>query len=455
MPSVKVALYQYNRYIRIFLLKELFMKKQERKQTTEVSRRDFIKTSAAVSLAAVGVGTNRIFAAGSGKIRIGLIGCGSRGTTAAINCLESANGVELVAMGDLFQDKLDSSLNTIKEKFPQKVKVSPETAFVGFDAYKKVIAQDPDIVLLTTPPGFRPAQFKAAIEGGRNVFMEKPAAVDPVGVRSVIASAELAERKGLSVVVGTQQRYQHQYREVMKRVHSGKIGEIVAAQCYWNWGSAKWHFEHRKPEWSDMEWQVRCWPYFTWLSGDHIVEQHLHNIDIINWAIGSHPVQCIGMGGRQTRTGPEFGNIYDHFTVEFEYPGGVRVMSMCSQIEGSTSRVGERVVGTKGSTYTTRAYGYIEGQNPFRYKGETISGFVKEHSELIRSIRERKPINEGKRVAESTMTVIMGRMSAYTGRALKWDWAMKASKLDLTPPKYKLGDLPVRPVAIPGITKLV
>jgi len=440
------------------------MKEQHRKKIAEVSwtrlgkgtsRRDFIKTSAAVSLAAMGVGTNRIFAAGSEKIRIGLIGCGSRGTDAAINCLESANGVELVAMGDLFKDKLDSSLDKIKEKFPEKAKVGPETSFVGFDAYTKVIAQELDIVLLTTPPGFRPAHFKAAVESGRNVFMEKPVAVDPVGVRSVIASAEVAEKKRLSVVAGTQQRRQHQYREVIKRVHNGEIGQIVAAQCYWNWGSAKWHFEDRKPEWSDMEWQVRCWPYFTWLSGDHIVEQHLHNIDIINWAIGSHPVQCIGMGGRQARTGPEFGNIYDHFTVEFEYPDGVRVMSMCSQIEGSTSRIGERVVGTKGSTYTTRAFGYIEGQNPYKYEGETISGFVEEHTELIESIREHKPINEGKQVAESTMTVIMGRMSAYTGRALSWDWAMNASKLDLTPPKYELGDLPVQPVAIPGKTVLI
>jgi predicted dehydrogenase len=285
--------------------------------------------------------------------------------------------------------------------------------------------------------------------------MEKPAAVDPVGVRSIIASSELAKEKGLSLVTGTQQRRQHQYIEVMKRVHNGQIGEIVGGQCYWNWGHQDWHFQPRQADWSDMEWQIRCWPYFTWLSGDHIVEQHVHNLDIINWAMGSHPVQCLGIGGREVRTGPEYGNIFDHFTVEYEYPGGVRVLSMASQINGTTERVGERVVGTKGTTNTTRAYGYIEGENAYKYEGPHISGMVKEHADLIKSIREGKAINEGVQVAESTLTAIMGRLSAYTGRALKWDWVMNASELDLRPGKYEMGDLPVRAVAVPGKTPLV
>jgi predicted dehydrogenase len=420
-----------------------------------ITRRDFIRTStAAVSLAAIGTG--RMYAAGSEKLRVALIGCGSRGTDAAQNCLDSSRGVELVAMADIFKDKMEGSLRSIRGKHADRVKVSGETSFLGFDAYKKVMAHpDVDIVLLATPPGFRPEHFAAAVEAGKHVFMEKPGAVDPVGVRSLLASAKKADDKKLSVVVGTQQRRQYQYIEVMKRVQDGQIGEIVGGQCYWNWGSAKWHFQNRKPEWSDMEWQIRCWPYFTWLSGDHYVEQHLHNIDIINWAVGRHPVQCLGMGGRQSRTGPEFGNIWDHFTVEYDYGDGIRVMSMASQIEGSTSRVGERVVGSKGWTYTTRAYGYIEGQNPYKYEGRTISGLVKEHADLIASVREGKPINEGKSLAESTMTVIMGRMSAYTGRALKWDWAMNASKLDLRPEKYELGELAVRAVAIPGKTQLI
>jgi predicted dehydrogenase len=207
--------------------------------------------------------------------------------------------------------------------------------------------------------------------------------------------------------------------------------------------------------WSDMEWQCRTWLFFTWLSGDHIVEQHVHNLDVINWAIGTHPVQCLGMGGREVRTGPEFGNIFDHFAVEYEYPNGVRVLSMCRQTEGCDHRVSERVVGTKGSAYTDGSNGSIEGPDAYKYEGDSPSPYVQEHADLIASIREGKPLNEGKRVAESTLTAIMGRMSAYTGRALKWDWAMSASKLDLTPPAYEFGDLPVAPVAVPGKTQLI
>ncbi|MBA7688606.1 hypothetical protein ES703_97091 [subsurface metagenome] len=207
--------------------------------------------------------------------------------------------------------------------------------------------------------------------------------------------------------------------------------------------------------WSDMEWQCRNWLFFTWLSGDHIVEQHVHNLDIINWAIGAHPIQAMGMGGREVRTGPEYGNIFDHFAVEYEYPNGVRVLSMCRQTAGCHEQVSERVVGTNGQTYTDGSNGSVEGQNAYKYEGESPNPYVQEHADLIASIREGKPLNEGRRIAESTMTAIMGRISAYTGRALKWDWAMNASKLDLSPPKYEFGDLPVRPAAVPGKTKLV
>ncbi|MHC4646385.1 MAG: Gfo/Idh/MocA family protein [Planctomycetota bacterium] len=424
-------------------------------KTDRLSRRDFIRTSAAVSLAAIGPGRSRIFAAGADKVRVGLIGCGSRGTGAARDCAKSSDSVEIVAVADLFQDRIDKSLEKLRKEVPDKVKVTKDMCFLGFDACEKVIGSDVDVVLLATPPGFRPQHLKAAVEAGKHVFMEKPAAVDPVGVRSVIESSQLAEQKGLSIVAGTQQRRQPQYIEVMRRVHSGQMGEIVGGQCYWNWGSQDWHFQHRKPEWSDMEWQIRCWPYFLWLSGDHIVEQHLHNLDIINWAIGSHPVQCLGMGGRQVRTGPEYGNIFDHFAVEYEYPKGVRVMSMCSQIKATTSRVGERVVGTKGFCYTTRAAGYIEGRNPYKYEGPGANAMILEHADLINSVLDGKPINEGQQVAESTLTAIMGRMSAYTGRAVSWDWVMDSSKLDLTPPKLEMGDLPVSPVPVPGHMQLV
>ncbi|MHC4721665.1 MAG: Gfo/Idh/MocA family protein [Planctomycetota bacterium] len=420
-----------------------------------ISRRDFVKASAAVSVAALASPTSRIFAAGSDKIRVGLIGCGKRGTADAINCVKSAEGVEIVAMADVFQDRLDSSLGRLGREADDGVSVTKDTSFVGFDAYKKVIASDVNVVLLTTPPGFRPEHLKAAVEAGKHVFMEKPVAVDPVGIRSIIASCKLAREEGLSIVAGTQQRRMAHYVEILKRIHQGQIGEIVGGQCYWNWGQQDWHFQPRQPDWSDMEWQVRCWPYFTWLSGDHIVEQHVHNLDIINWAIGSHPVRCLGMGGRQARTGPEYGNIFDHFAVEYEYPDGVRIMSMSSQIKGTTNREAERVVGTKGSTYTTRGLGRIEGQNPYKYDGPGIRASVRQHADHIESIRKGEPIDEGRQVAESTMTAIMGRISAYTGRELSWKWAMNDCQLDVAPPKYEFGDLPVPLVAIPGRTELI
>jgi predicted dehydrogenase len=427
-------------------------------KTIKVSRREFLRAGAAIS-AGAGLMSGKALAAGSDRIRVAMIGCGDRGTKDAIDCLNADPGIELVAIADMFQDRVDKSLSQMNKAVPDKVKVTPQTVFLGFDAYKKVLAmKEVDMVLLLTPPGFRPVTLRAAVEAGKHVFMEKPGAVDPVGIRSLMESADLADQKKLSIVVGTQQRWQPHYQELMKRVHNGDLGEVVGGQAYWNWGSSKWHWEERKGGWSDMEWQIRCWPYFTWLSGDHIVEQHLHNMDVINWAVGSHPVSCLGMGGRQSRTGPEFGNIWDHFTVEYEYPNGVRVMSMCSQIEGSTPKVQERVLCAKGATVTDRSMGYIEdtkGQKVFTYNDPIHSGEVAQFENLIRSIRDGKPINECRRIAESTMTLILGRMSAYTGRAIKWDWAMKASKLDLSPQKLELGDLPIAPVAVPGITQLI
>ncbi len=424
-------------------------------RTQRVSRRDFIKASAAISLAAMMPGSGNIFAARAEKLRVGLIGCGRRGTGAAKDCLSSAPSVEIAAMGDLFKDQLDGSRSHLTQELDRdKLKVTDSTCFVGFDAYKKVIATDVDLVILAAPPHFRPEHLKAAIEAGKHVFMEKPVAVDPVGVRSVIATSELAAEKNLAIVAGTQRRHQAHYVEIMRRVHNGDIGEIVAAQCYWIGDYEYYMAVLRQPGWSDMEWQCRNWNYFTWLSGDHIVEQHVHNIDVINWAIGSHPVRAMGMGGREVRTGPEYGHIFDHFAVEYEYPGGVRVTSMCRQMSGCSHRVSERLVGTAGSAYTDGANGYIEGQKPFKYEGSSPNPYVQEHADLIASIREGRPLNEGRQVAESTLTAIIGRMSAYTGRELKWDWVIKESKLDLTPPKYEMGDLPLAAVAVPGETKL-
>jgi predicted dehydrogenase len=429
-----------------------------RNRKASFSRRDLLQAGAALS-AGVMLSGGRALAAGSDKIRVAMVGCGDRGTKDAIDCLKSDPGIEMVALAEVLPDRLANSLERLKKAAAGQVKVTPETSFIGFDAYRKVMAlQNVDAVLLLTPPGFRPLTLRAAVEAGKHVFMEKPGAVDPVGVRSLLQSADIADQKKLSIVVGTQQRWQPQYQELMKRVHNGDLGEVVGGQAYWNWGSSKWHWEPRQAGWSDMEWQIRCWPYFVWLSGDHIVEQHLHNMDVINWAIGSHPVSCLGMGGRQSRIGPEFGNIWDHFTVEYEYPNGVRVMSMCSQIEGSTSKIGERVLCTKGATVTDRSMGYIEdtrGRKVFTYNDPIHSGEVAQFANLFQSIRAGQPLNECRRIAETTMTLIMGRMSAYTGRAMKWDWALNASKLDLTPAKYEMGDLPVAPVAVPGKTQLI
>jgi len=427
------------------------MEKQRREKPTDLSRRNFIKITAALGATAYISGTNKIFAAGSDTVRIGLIGCGGQGTRDIVSCVNGSPGVEIAAMGDLFEDRLEQSFDQLKKNVPAAVKVMPDKRFVGFDAYRKVVQSDIHLVFLTAPPHWRAEHFQAAVEAGKHVFMEKPAGVDPKGIRSVIQTAELARQKNLSVVVGTQRRHSKKYRETIRRIHDGQIGQIVAAQAYWNGsdmlGYWKWH---DKAGLSDMEWQCRSWPWFTWTSGDHIVEQHVHNLDVINWALQGHPVQCFGMGGRAVR---DLGNIYDHFAVEFEYPNGVRVVSMCRQINGCTDRIAERVVGTKGLADVDR--GVITGEKPFEYDGPDPNHYVQEMADLILSIRENSPINEAQQVAESTMNAIMGRMSAYTGRALRWDWAMNASKLDLTPPKYAWIELPAEPVAIPGKTQLV
>ena len=419
-----------------------------------MTRRDFIKTTSVASMATLAAavsGSSGRCAGGSDTIRIGVIGCGGRGTGAAIDAVNSAPGVEILALFDPFQDRIDKSLKTLREKVPAAVKVTPETCFTGLDGYKKLLAiKAINYIVTAAPPGFRPIHLKAAIETGKHVFMEKPVAVDPVGVRSVIASSELAAKKGLAIVAGTQRRHQKSYLDLLKRIHDGAIGEIVGAQCYWNQGEL-WVIK-QTPEMSDMEWQCRNWLYFSWTSGDHIVEQHVHNIDVVNWAFGATPVKVMGMGGRQVRTAPEYGNIFDHFAVEFEYPNGARVMSMCRQTPGCADRVEEKIVGTKGHAF---GYGEIAGPNAWKFEGDEPDPYVVEHTDLIASIRDGKPLNEGRRVAESTLCAIMGRMSAYTGRALSWDWAMNASKLDLTPAKFGFGPNPVDPVAVPGQTPLV
>ena len=404
------------------------------------SRRHFLSTGAAAALAPYA------FASESEEvIRVGVIGCGGRGTGAIWNCLASSPMVRIVALGDVFAERVQSASAKLANE--PRSSVTPETTFSGFDAFQKVLAADVDMVILATPPHFRPEHFAAAVAAGKHVFMEKPVAVDAPGVRTVIAAAAEAKNKNLSVVSGTQRRHQQPYLEAMQQVHDGRIGEIRSASCWWNQGFL-WR-EDRTANMSDTEWQLRNWLYFTWLSGDHIVEQHIHNIDVCNWAIGGPPKSASGMGGREVRTGPEWGNIFDHFAIDFEYDNDVRVTSWCRQIDGCTGKVAEEIVGTKGILRTDGGRAIIRGESPWRTKGGR-NPYEQEHVDLIASITGSGPyLNEAKRVAESTMTAIMGRDSAYSGKKLTWEQAIN-SDVRLGPEHYAFGPLPIRPVSVPG-----
>lgn len=421
------------------------------------SRRDFLKTGAAAA-----VGTTLVanwaslpgaYAAGSDMIKIGLIGCGGRGTGAVKDAFKAAPGVKLVAMGDVFKDRLEKSRNELKA-LGKEAEVPDDRCFVGFDAYEKVIATDANYIILATPPGFRPLHLKAAVAAGKHIFTEKPVAVDGSGVRTVLALYDEAKAKALCIVAGTQRRHQTGYLETIKRIQDGQIGQIVAARCYWNQGGL-WMYP-RQPNWTDLEWQLRNWLYFTWLSGDHIVEQHVHNIDVVNWALGAHPVRALGMGGRQARTDPAYGHVYDHFAVDYEYENGVHLLSMCRQIENTDKNVSEAIVGSKGEAIMIASTRYaITGPNSWRFPRDRDNApYVQEHIDLINAIRSGKPVNELKNVAESTLTAIMGRMSAYTGREVTWEQALN-SKENLMPEKLVWGPMPVPPVPIPGQTQLV
>jgi myo-inositol 2-dehydrogenase / D-chiro-inositol 1-dehydrogenase len=418
-----------------------------------VSRRTFIQATAAAAAAMAMPGG--VHAAGSDVIRVGLVGCGGRGTGAARDCLRSSRGVELVALGDLVPDRLAKCRAELARAagenadFAAKYKVTDDRCFTGFDAYRKVLASDIHLVILATPPGFRPAHLAAAVAAGKHIFAEKPVAVDAVGVRSVLATYDLARQQGLGIGVGTQRRHQADYLATIQRIQDGAIGTVASGQVYWN-QDGLWHRE-REAGWSDGEWQIRNWLYFTWLSGDHIVEQHIHNIDVGNWVMGAHPVKATGIGGRQWRTDRKFGHIYDHFGVDFEYANGGRVLSMCRQITGTAKRIGEHFIGSKGSS---NAAGTITGAAAWTYQApaEPVSPFVQEHTDLIASIRTGKPYNELKQVAESTLTAIMGREAAYTGQEVGWDEILNADQ-DLTPPQVAFGPLDVPPVAMPGRTK--
>ncbi|HLJ91677.1 MAG TPA: Gfo/Idh/MocA family oxidoreductase [Gemmataceae bacterium] len=425
------------------------------------TRREFLKSSATAAGGALVASLpldSCIHAAGSDLLRVGLIGCGSRGTGAATQALKADPNVRLVAMGDAFSDRLEKSLATLKQDaaVANKVDVKPEHRFVGFDAYQQVLASGVDVVLLCTPPHFRPAHLSAAVEAGKHIFAEKPVAVDAPGVRSVLASCELAKKKKLSLVSGLCLRYDFGFRETVRRLHDGAVGEVRVLQANDLRGS-NWA-KPRQPDWSDMQWQMRNWYNFTWLSGDFNVEQHVHFLDVCAWVMqNEYPVRAIGMGGRQVRTGPEAGHIYDHFAVVYEYANGAKLFSTCRQQPGCAKDMSAHVIGSKGrAELSERRKGLtIHTDNDWHYTGPTNDMYQTEHDELFASIRSGKPIHNGDYMTKSTLLAILGRMAAYTGQAITWEMAL-ASKEDLSPPAYEWNiPLAVPPVAMPGKTKFL
>lgn len=425
-------------------------------------RRDFIKTGSVLSGAAMlsSMPVSNVFAAGSDVIKIALIGCGGRGTGATFDAFASGQNIKLVAMADAFQDNLEKTYQTIKEKFGDKVDVPDSRKYGGFDAYKSAI-KDADVVLLTTPPGFRPIHFEEAVKAGKHVFMEKPVAVDIPGIRKVLAAAEEAKRKKLNVVVGLQRRYQTNYREAIKRIQDGAIGDVVSGQVYWNSGGV-W-VRPRKPEQTEMEYQMRNWFYFNWLCGDHIVEQHVHNIDIANWVKGRYPVSIQGTGSRAHRTGKDYGEIYDNFAIELTYDDGSVVYSQCRHFEGVSNRVDETFQATNGRAYLSAGNQAVlwdaKGNEIYRHdpKGNP-NAYRQEHKELFAAIAKNEyAFDDTQHGAYSTLTGIIGRIACYTGKVIKWDEAI-TSTVDLSPNVYAWDALPKivpnengeYPYAIPG-----
>jgi predicted dehydrogenase len=417
------------------------------------SRRQFIRNSAA-AVGTVGamnlLAARSVHAAGSDVIRFGLVGCGGRGTGAAENALNADPNNKLVALADVFPDQAKNAQKHFKQRDAARATVADDHCFHGWDAYKQLIdSSDVDVVLFATPPHFRPAQYEYAVEKGKNCFVEKPIAVDAPGVRRVIAANEVAKKKNLTVVSGLCWRYDLGVRETMKRVQDGAIGDVIAVQENYNAG-VLWQ-KPRKPEWSDMEYQLRNWLYYTWLSGDHNVEQHVHSLDKASWIMGDKPpVRATGLGGRQVRTQPEYGNIFDHHAVCYEYANGARVFAYCRQQDGTSSDVEDYFLGTKGQARILKHE--ITGETKWRYRGPKPNMYDVEHAELFAALRAGKTIFNGDYMVTSTMLAILGRMTTYTGQTITWEQAL-ASKEDLTPPKYEFSSLATPKVARPGETK--
>ena len=445
-----------------------------------VTRRDFLKSSSVV-LAGAATAAQLPFvvtshAAPDDPIRIGLIGCGGRGTGAVADALGAATDVKypnagyhtenitsggkplaanikVAALADVFKDRLTACREQLSKL---EMNIPAEMCFVGFDAYQKVIQSGVDVVLLAAPPGFRPAHLKACVEAGKHVFCEKPVAVDGPGVRSVLQTVEEARKKKLTLVSGLCWRYSTAERATFQQVHDGAIGKIVSLASTYLTGPI-WNFA-RQPGWSDMEYQMRNWYYYAWLSGDHIVEQAVHSIDKMAWAMNDEmPVKASAVGGRQVRNTPEFGHIYDHFSVTYDYANGVKGFHSCRQQQGCANETKDYIYGSKGNCEIegSRRVHVIRGEQEWKYSGTYNNMYQAEHDELFASIRKSEPINDGIRMTHSTLMAILGRMAAYTGQVITWEQALNSQE-DLLPPKLDWTvSLKEPEIAMPGMTKFV
>ncbi len=429
-------------------------------------RRSFLKNTTLLAgglLAAPIISQANYFSGSADVIKIALIGCGGRGTGAATQALSTKQNVQLVAMADAFKDRLDNSYADIQEALGDKktrVQVKEENKFIGFDAYKKAIAMA-DVVILATPPGFRPIHFEEAVNQNKHIFMEKPVATDPAGIQKVLAAAEKAKSKKLNVVVGLQRRYQTSYRDLMKRVQDGAIGDVIGAQAWWN-NDGVW-VRPRQPNQTEMEYQMRNWYYFVWLCGDHINEQHIHNLDVINWAKNGYPVRAQGMGGREVRKGKDYGEIFDHHYVEFQYADGTILNSQCRHQKGTMSKVDELLIGTKGKVFCDAAtITDTKGATIYQFdKTKENQPYQNEHDELFDAIAKGDyKFWDAERGAKSTMTSILGRMATYSGQMVEWDKAINSGisimpttfSFDAAPPS-KPDENGLYAAAIPGVTK--
>ena len=444
------------------------MKNKDTLKNYETSRRSFVqKTALATSgLLTVPLSVEAMANVyGAKKLKLALVGCGGRGSGAAVQALTADENVELVAMADAFADRIEKSLNGIKDHFDgkKKIEVKEKNCFVGFDAYKKAIDLA-DVVILTTPPGFRPYHFEYAIANDKHVFMEKPVATDPVGIRKVLATAKIAKAKKLNVVVGLQRHYQTKYIDIKQRIDQGAIGKIRSGQVYWN-DAGVW-VKKRQAGQSELEYQMRNWYYFNWLCGDHILEQHIHNIDVANWFIGDYPVSAQGMGGRQVRNGKDHGEIFDHHFVEFTYASGAVISSQCRHIPGTMRRVDEVFQGTQGSVEIGKGLiTDLEGNSQYKYPrkwGEDSNPYQVEHDRLFASIRNGGVIADAENGAMSTLTAILGRMATYTGEKITLEEALN-SELHLMPETVTWDSTPPSvpdsegnyPIPTPGKTKMI